>query len=97
MLESRKANYINMGLQQTEYVSSIIIDTKELELPCVPLDEILKTESIKTNSLIVYSIGDLYDDDFSTMNIRFNFHFYLLSINILQLQFRISRKVKTKH
>lgn len=74
LLESKKVDYINIGFQQGEYVS-ILMDTKVLELTCIPLSELLTADNIKTNSLIINLDKKGFNTDFSSVNIKFVFYF----------------------
>ncbi|KAE9550667.1 hypothetical protein FO519_006128 [Halicephalobus sp. NKZ332] len=62
LIESRKFDCIEMGYPISNNLNDIHIDTKELEFISVPLVDIFKAESIKTDSLIThYSDAELND------------------------------------
>ena len=70
-MESRKFDHINLGNNATRYIDDIRINTKELEICNISLEELLGLSSIKTNSLAV-DLGDRkLDDSLFTMNIKF--------------------------
>ena len=71
LVESRKFDYIDIRDPMFELWKDLLIDTKELEVYDISLTEILQTESIKTNSLII----DIEEDEFQdiTLNISIRF------------------------
>ena len=74
LVESRKFDYIKMEPDITENLDDIRIDTEELELCDVSFESILKSQSIKTNSLITRYRGRNVSDDLFTTDIKFVFH-----------------------
>ncbi|KAE9547797.1 hypothetical protein FO519_008992 [Halicephalobus sp. NKZ332] len=69
LIKSRKFDYIKMRYSAFINWSGTLIDTKELKLLYVPLEKILKSEFIKTNSLIARYPDEEFHDSLLTMNI----------------------------
>ena len=60
-MESRTFDHVFIERSILLNLNNLLIDTKELELHYVSLEDILKAEFIKTNSLILYSNEEVND------------------------------------
>ena len=94
LVESRRFDSIKIEPDISENLDDIIIDAEELELCDVPLQSILKTDSIKTNLLIAGYRSRNVSDNLLSINIRFIFRLQSTLIITLQSYIPISRKFK---
>lgn len=77
LVESKQFDHIDIGRNATQYIHDVFINTKELEICNISLEEILGLGFIRTNSLTI-DLGDRkFDDTLFTMHIRFVFCFNL--------------------
>ncbi|KAE9547058.1 hypothetical protein FO519_009730 [Halicephalobus sp. NKZ332] len=85
LIESRKFNHVYMERSIFLNLNDVHINTEKLELHYVSLENILKTEFLKTNSLMLYSNEEFNDRIFEMNNISLNFQ----SLENLELVVRV--------
>lgn len=71
IIESRRFNYIKIRSSVAHFIDNISIDTQQLEVKEISLEEILDAKSIKTNSLIIDVETVEFTDSLCEVDIRF--------------------------
>ena len=87
LVESRKFDLIEIEHPLPGSLSRIDISAKKLKLDEISFMDFLELRSIQANSLLCKCSNEEFKDDFSDMDIRWLFKYYLILTITFQLQF----------